>query len=165
MAHLEIREATADDAPGLAGVHVRSWQVGYLGIVPDEVLDGLSVATRERQWREWIEQGTWIRVACRDGLIVGLCAVLRTGDDPANGEVAALYVDPPAFRTGVGTALLNTALAHLSAAAAQQVTLWVFTGNARARAFYARYGFAPDGGSDEHISGAPELRLRAALTG
>jgi len=30
-----IREATPDDAPAIAAVHVRSWQAAYRGIVPE----------------------------------------------------------------------------------------------------------------------------------
>jgi len=45
---VEIRTAVAEDAPGLATVHVRSWQLAYRGLMADEFLDGLSVEERER---------------------------------------------------------------------------------------------------------------------
>ena len=46
-----VRAATPADAAAIAGVHVRSWQAAYRGIVPDEVLDGLSLPDREQRWR------------------------------------------------------------------------------------------------------------------
>src|SRR3972149_4160057 len=45
---VEIRTAVAEDAPGLATVHVRGWQLAYRGLMADEFLDGLSVEERER---------------------------------------------------------------------------------------------------------------------
>ena len=47
-----LRDATPADALDIATVHVESWQVGYRGLMPDEVLDGLSISTRERWWHE-----------------------------------------------------------------------------------------------------------------
>ena len=38
-----LRDATPADALDIATVHVESWQVGYRGLMPDEVLDGLSI--------------------------------------------------------------------------------------------------------------------------
>jgi hypothetical protein len=38
-----VRPATPDDADAIASVHVRSWQAAYRGIVPDAMLDALSI--------------------------------------------------------------------------------------------------------------------------
>ena len=38
---VEVRPARPDDAPGVASVHVRSWQVGYRGLLAQDYLDGL----------------------------------------------------------------------------------------------------------------------------
>jgi ribosomal protein S18 acetylase RimI-like enzyme len=164
MPPLVIRAAVAADAAALATLHVESWRVGYRGVVPDDALARLSVARRERQWQEWISQGTWIRLAERGHRLVGLCA-LQVSPDGATGEIGALYVDPPAFRTGIGSTLLARALDHLRAGGAEAATLWVFAANERARSFYARHGFEPDGATGEQIAGAPEIRLRLALRG
>ncbi|MEJ6553652.1 hypothetical protein PQI51_01275 [Microbacterium esteraromaticum] len=45
-----IRPASVDDAHDLAVVHVRSWQQAYRGLMPQAVLDGLSIAEREAGW-------------------------------------------------------------------------------------------------------------------
>ena len=39
---MHIREATLDDVPGIARVHVDTWRTTYPGIVPAEHLAGLS---------------------------------------------------------------------------------------------------------------------------
>lgn len=46
-----VRPARITDADGIAEVHVRSWQAAYRGLMPQEVLDGLSVAQRAEGWR------------------------------------------------------------------------------------------------------------------
>jgi ribosomal protein S18 acetylase RimI-like enzyme len=151
-----IRDATPDDAPAIAAVHVRSWQIAYRGIVPDDVLDGLSVARREADWRVWITEATSVLVAVEAETVIGFCGV-------SGSEIAALYVDPPQFRAGIGSALLLASLQRLRERGVAHATLWVFQANHGARAFYARHGFEPDTATNEAIAGTPEIRLRTAL--
>jgi hypothetical protein len=57
MAEPTLRPATPADAAAIAEVHVRSWQVGYRGIVAKEVLAAQSVQAREREWFGWLSDG------------------------------------------------------------------------------------------------------------
>ncbi len=67
-------------------------------------------------------------------------------------------MDPPRFRTGVGTALL--AAAHERLAHVPETVLWVLEGNDGARAFYERHGYAPDNATALHEpSGAIQVRM------
>jgi hypothetical protein len=43
---ISVREAKPQDAADVAGVHVRSWQVAYRGLFPDDYLDGLRAEDR-----------------------------------------------------------------------------------------------------------------------
>jgi len=43
---------------------------------------------------------------------------------------------------------MDTALSGLRAGGYQRVVLWVLTGNTRARRFYDKAGFAPDGATN-----------------
>jgi len=76
------------------------------------------------------------------------------------GEVYAIYLAPAAWSTGTGRALMDAALAGLRVAGYQSVVLWVLTGNARARRFYGKAGFAPDGATNilTGLGGVEELR-------
>jgi hypothetical protein len=38
---VHVRPARPDDAAAVAGVHVRSWQAGYRGLLPDAYLEAL----------------------------------------------------------------------------------------------------------------------------
>lgn len=54
-------------------------------------------------------------------------------------ELWALYILSSHYGTGLGQALLDAAIGTAPA------TLWVAEDNPRARSFYARNGFTPDG--------------------
>ena len=52
-----IRRASrepSDDAAGIATTHVASWRAAYRGLLPQSLLDDLSVDRRTEQWREAI---------------------------------------------------------------------------------------------------------------
>ena len=147
---MQIRDATVDDADAVALVHVHGWQWGYHGLLPDEYLDGLSAERRAEQWRSWLlEPGrTRTRLAEEDGACVGF-AVSGPSRDPGadddTGEVYAIYVEEEVAGTSVGTELLGSAVAWLTERGFARATLWVLEGNARARRFYEREGWALDG--------------------
>jgi ribosomal protein S18 acetylase RimI-like enzyme len=168
---VQVRRAVANDAVPIAGVHVRAWQVAYRGLMPDEVLDGLSVEPRARFWQQALagERGPAVYVAVDGSAVVGFCAVASPRDEDAGddvAEIAAIYVEPDVWRIGVGRALMDAALAHLHADGRRWVTLWVLAENHRARDFYARFGLEPDGAEMTHqASGAKEVRLRGRITG
>jgi GNAT superfamily N-acetyltransferase len=87
----------------------------------------------------------------------------------AAGQVAelyALYVHPAWWSTGTGRALMDRALARTAKAGYPSITLWVLEANARARRFYERAGFSPDGASNVlvRLGGVIEIRYRRSLT-
>lgn len=57
------------------------------------------------------------------------------------GEVPAVYVDPDAWGTGAGRALMGKAVAELARLGYAAATLWVLDANGRARRFYAIAGW------------------------
>lgn len=170
MSSTKVRRATPADAGAIADVHVRSWQIAYRGLVPDEVLDNLSIAHRASTWQTVLArnaEGAFTLVAER-GQIVGFCSIIAPSRDDDAGErtceVAAVYVDPDHWRAGIGRKLLVAALREVAAAGAEDATLWVFAENHAALAFYRRCGFLPDGAEKRHEpSGQKEIRLRAPI--
>jgi ribosomal protein S18 acetylase RimI-like enzyme len=151
---IAVRRAVEGDAAAIAAVHVRAWQVAYHGIVADAILDGLTLADRERMWAGLLAGGDGTpatTVAEVDGAVAGFCTVATPSRDddapPGTAEIPAIYVDPDHMRRGIGAALLEAALRSLELGGWGRVTLWVFAGNDAARAFYTRFGFIPDGTS------------------
>lgn len=164
MSTLVIRDARPEDADAVAGVHVHSWQAAYRGLIDQSVLDDLSIAERAEGWRrilaEPLPTGYGTLVAVRDDQVIGW-ASLGSGRDPdglRDGEVYGIYVDPSAWSTGAGHALLEAAEQRIAAAGHDRAYLWVLDGNERADTFYARHGWEEDGAIK--IEERPQLTLR-----
>ena len=88
----------------------------------------------------------------------------------ASGEIAelyALYLHPDWWSAGAGRALMDHALTRTAKSGFAEITLWVLAKNARARRFYARAGFAPDGAVNilDGLGDIPEIRYRRSLPG
>jgi ribosomal protein S18 acetylase RimI-like enzyme len=149
--------------------------------LPADYLAGLSDSLAERiEWRrEHLAQPqddhcTFVAVDAA-GTIVGFVNAGRYRQDEQRldgiGEIYAIYLTPSAAGTGAGRALMDAAVAWLIGRGLNQIRLWVFEGNARARAFYHRYGFRFDGVRTDYTLERPgmptvvlpEVRLSLAL--
>lgn len=135
---MEPRPAVPADALAVARVHVRAWQAGYRGLLPDEYLDRLRPEERAARYTFDRPDGPRTTVAVREGVIVGLATI-------HGAELCALHVDPDAWGGGVGRALVARARADLAADAVAEALVWVMSGNARARRFYERDGWTTEG--------------------
>jgi ribosomal protein S18 acetylase RimI-like enzyme len=138
-----IRPATTADAEGIARVHTTSWRETYGRFVADPDTDPwFDLGRRLEMWRTNLAQGTFEAVVA-DGPegIVGFAAVDATTEPDAvrPEELTMLYVLARAHGDGTGQALLDAVLG------ARPASLWVAEDNPRARAFYQRNGFEPDG--------------------
>jgi GNAT superfamily N-acetyltransferase len=78
------------------------------------------------------------------------------------GELYALYVTPAWWSTGTGRALMDHVLTALRADGYPRAVLWVLAGNERARRFYERAGFTPDGSTNVITGLGSVLELRYA---
>lgn len=165
----EIRDATPADAHAIATVLVRSWRAAYRGLLPDDVLAGLSVAEREQVWSDLLTTRpphTAAAVATIDGTVVGFASTgppLVPADraDPTLGDLYALYLDPDVWRRGIGTRLHDAALERLRANGFAHAGLWVLDTNDRALRFYRRLGWTDTGRVQlDRGPGGTELRER-----
>lgn len=172
---MEVRRATVEDAQRIGEVRVRSWQRGYLGLIPQNYLDSMDpadgLAARVGRLRDanWSSGGCFV-VIDDDDELTGFAefGATRDTDAPATrtGEVMSIYLIPQAWGEGHGRALMAAALRHLTECGYGQVTLWVLDSNDRARRFYAAAGFAPDGETKvDESRGFPltEVRYRRTL--
>ena len=159
-----VRPAEPADAAGIARVHVESWRHAYAGLVPGTYLASLDVDRRTEVWRRDLAAGSRIRawVATVDDEVVGFISLGPSQDEDAERgtlQVYAIYLDAGLWGSGVARELLRTALADVPPRTA--VTLWVFAENERARHFYRRHGFQPDGTErTEEVGGADLLQVR-----
>jgi ribosomal protein S18 acetylase RimI-like enzyme len=189
-----IRSASTADAVQIAAVRRDSWFAAYQGIIPRRIIDRATApddGARVRQsfltrpWQHMIAAvaGEPRQPAAQRAApgIVGYAAygpeldvldvpwphpLSAAGQEGRTAELYALYVHPAWWSTGTGRALMDQVLADVSAAGYLCITLWVLEGNARARRFYARAGFAPDGTRHllDDLGGVTEIRYQRALS-
>lgn len=139
---LKIRQAKVGDAKGIAGVHVRTWQFSYKGQIPDFYLDSLTIEKRAKSWEKNLKSlGKKVKaiVAEADGNIVGWCTYGASRDEDAtkeSGELHGIYVLPKYMGKGVGSALMDKALADLRLDGHKGATLWVLDSNTKTRKWY-----------------------------
>ncbi len=155
-----------DDAPSVAGVHVRSWLSAYAGLLDPELLASLGIPERTTMWASILsEPNAGVRLlAERRGEAVGfLVGGRESPSDPAAAEVFSIYLDPSVWRRGLGSVLLDSGVAALRAGGPTPIVLWVMDGNDQACRFYAARGWRFDGvRKDEHVGGflVPHLQYR-----
>jgi GNAT superfamily N-acetyltransferase len=144
-----LRAAEPDDAMGVARVHVRSWQVGYRNLLPDDYLERLRPEERAQRYNFANADPRQPKtiVAAEAGVIHGFAttAPARDSDAPDLGELCALYVDPERWQHGIGALLVSAARDHLLDQGFRNAILWVLAGNARAERFYRIDQWVPDG--------------------
>jgi ribosomal protein S18 acetylase RimI-like enzyme len=167
---MTVREAQPQDAAEVAGVHVRSWQVAYQGLFPDDYLRGLRAEDRMAHYTFGDDRpgSPTILIAVIDATICGFVATGPARDeDAANaGEVYAIYVDPRAWGRGIGRSLIAEARTRLSRQGFAEAVLWVHAGNERAQRFYRADEWQSDGHRrQEYVwdALADEVRYRRCL--
>ncbi|WP_314174370.1 GNAT family N-acetyltransferase [Streptomyces winkii] len=160
---MPVREMTTADVGAVAELRVRAWQSAYRDLLPDAFLDAMSVEEDAARRRETFArtEGTVANLVTEraDGTVTGWAAIgpdrpggihthIRTQDEQGPGECAelyAIYVLPGLVGTGLGRALTAACLEWAAQRGFTRAVLWVIEGNTRARRFYERAGFAPDG--------------------
>lgn len=157
-----IRLAVPDDARGCAFVHHTSWVETYSGLLPASHWEADTLERRIENWQRSLGGGKSVTVAELDEQIIGIAitnASRKIGDnDPVRElELSCLYVLAAHHGGGVGQALLDTVLPP-----DRPAQLWVAESNPRARRFYERNRFHPDGTRyvDEQLNLAETRHVR-----
>ena len=138
-----VRPATPADAAAIGGCHVACHRETYAGLLSPAFLAARDPARFAANWARALarpgEPTTFL--AAVDGEVVGLAQAVPSRDDPPVRplELTTLYLRAAQHGSGLGQALLDAAIGDRPA------SLWVAEANPRARRFYERNGFRPDG--------------------
>ncbi len=142
-----VRPAVLDDAEAIAVVHHTSWVETYSDLLPAEHWETDTVGRRAQRWQDRLSGAAeYPSVAVVDKQVVGFAKAGPTrkkqGVPPPvrADELWSLYVLGEHHGTGIGGLLLDTVLPPNRSA-----ELWVAATNPRARRFYEKHGFMPDG--------------------
>jgi ribosomal protein S18 acetylase RimI-like enzyme len=162
-----IRPAVPEDADAIQEIAKRAWVRAYADFIdPGLMLSRLEDAGPARFRAAIADEANALfvlEIADRVAGYVGVCPA-RDAAESGCGEIAVLYVDPPAQGAGAGTALLERAEAELRARGFAEALLEVFAENGHGRAFYERHGWGSDGRAvQEQGDWAPKVVYRKAL--
>jgi GNAT superfamily N-acetyltransferase len=133
-----VRPAVAADSDAIASIWHLGWADGHRGRVPEELV---AVRTKESFWTRAADRIGDATVAVVDEELAGFVMVV---DD----EVEQVYVSRDHRGSGVAAVLLAEAERQVRANGHSEAWLAVVTGNARARRFYERSGWANNGPFD-----------------
>lgn len=165
---MPVREMTAADIDAVARVRVRAWQHAYVDLLPRDFLDAMSVEEDAARRRESFATAaamddppvTHLVTESPEGTVTGWAAIgpyrpegAHTAPAPratGDAELYAIYVLPELLGTGLGRDLTSSCLERAAQRGFTRVLLWVVEGNTRARRFYERGGFTPDGTEDTY---------------
>jgi GNAT superfamily N-acetyltransferase len=145
---VKIRRAVLEDLRGLARVHVDGWKTTYRGMVPDEVLDHLTIESDiAAGFGEWLkdrrpEVAQFVALS-PDQEIIGYARACPNGESAYSysGELEAIYVLKSYQGRGVGTALVRHVARFLVGTGRTSMIVWVLPQNPYRR-FYERLGGA-----------------------
>lgn len=141
---LELREATAADAAIISRIIASSWRSAYQGLIADDYLARLPEEYWLPSMRTWLDSGRMYGLVAEEGGFPVGSVIFGRGRDAgfdACGEIVSLYVLPEIMGRGIGSRLLNAAIASLREDGYPQVYLWAIDGNERADRFYRKHGF------------------------
>ena len=160
---MEIRDAREEDAEAFVRAYEASWDAMAVPLVGRKLSDLASLEDRVESFHSGLEQRSEdarLLVAEEDEAIVGVATCVR---DDETCELRSLYVVPGAWGTGVAERLMTSALDAMRERGATEAVLWVVESNGRARRFYEREGWTPNGETRASPLGPLEVRYRRAL--
>jgi diamine N-acetyltransferase len=149
MSELILRGATAADVPALSRLAIDSFVAKFGPMYRAEDLSAFLIESYSQAAiaAELANPDRLYRLAERDGKLLAYCKLGLSCSFPqfARGrhvlELKQLYALAEATGSGVGTALMDWAMAEFVARGADEVQISVFSGNEGAQRFYRRYGF------------------------
>lgn len=130
---MNIRQATVNDAKGIAKVHIDSWRTTYEGIIDPQFLSELSYEEREQMWAEGLETSQPVFVAVTEaGDIVGFATggEERTGKySHYTGEVYVIYLLKAYQGQGIGRQLIQAVTQYIYDLGHTSMLIWVLQDN------------------------------------
>ncbi len=150
MGEMIIRAATQADIPALAALGRDSFVAKFGDLYKPADLANFLEETHSLGTVavEMANPARCYRIAEADGVLAGYCklaipSTLSEYHDAARPiEIKQLYTAPGMTGRGIGAGLMDWAMAEARAYAADAIQLSVYSDNADAQRFYARYGFA-----------------------
>lgn len=138
---MQIRYLTSsDDKMEISKIYEKSWKYAYKDIIPQEYLDS-------------IPKGNWVKkldnpnrktlVYIDNGKMIGTSSFGKSRFKQFDnwGEIFSIYLLPDYINKGYGKILMKSVVLELRKLGYDNIFLWCFEENIRARHFYEQFGF------------------------
>ncbi|MGI5456337.1 N-acetyltransferase family protein [Streptomyces sp. CA-249302] len=167
-----LRTATTADVDTITDIHTLARTAYYRagGHSDPDLTSAESRAARREAWSRAVESADREALcAIHEGEITGVVLMGPPHDpdpdlDPATtGQLYQIHVRPGSWGAGVGSRLHEGFVRFLRERSLSTGVLEAWERNSRARAFYARHGWRPDGHRRPGPCGAEYVRLRLEL--
>jgi len=141
-----------DDIEEAAEFLTLCWRDVYVGILDDDVLDGLTTASRATYLRSHMAKGGAGLIERDEARAIVAVSFFEPGDTGA-GFIDKLYVRPDLIGTGLGHKLLLATENAMVEYGYKVARLDVYPVNRRAIRFYEAHGYAKIGEAIDHLAG------------
>jgi GNAT superfamily N-acetyltransferase len=162
------RLAGLDDAAAV-GAGVAAGFEGYRQFAPPFWRPPSTAAQVEHMRRLLAAGEIWCLLAEHDGSLAGQVSFVPAWagsepvDEPQLAHLSGLFVEPRWWGSGLAARLHAAALEEAAARGYTAMRLFTPAGQARARRFYEREGWASAGGERDLAGGLPALEYRRGL--
>lgn len=138
---MEIRLLIEKEITEMVELYVKSWRATYKGIIPDKILDTITVEKFNKIWEEYItKENNGIFGAFENDIFLGFGAF--TPDDEIENT---LYLDSLHIKSeykgkGIGTKIIEHLKNYAKENGYQNLSVSIMCGNNRARSLYTKLG-------------------------
>ena len=138
---MNIREANAEDIEPIASLYVMNWKKTYVGLLPDNFLNGLTVNDEIKKWQEYLtKEKHRIFVAYENEKILGFSACKEDEELKNCLYLDSLHVSETSRGKGVGTKLINTVGSYAYIKGYEHMSICIVKGNDNAKRIYEKMG-------------------------
>src|SRR5687767_7701901 len=111
LSNITYREASVAECAAVAKVHVRSWKESFAGLVPQTVMDRITVENRTKAFEKRFQSDSYkLYVAeAANRRLIGFadCGEPREQIDTYQAELYAIFLLPESQGSGVGRRLFS----------------------------------------------------------
>ena len=138
---MNIREANAEDMELIANLYVMNWKKTYVGLLPDNFLNGLTVNDGINKWQEYLtKEKHRIFVAYENENFLGFSACKEDEELKNCLYLDSLHVSETSRGKGVGTKLINTVGSYAYIKGYEHMSICIVKGNDNAKRIYEKMG-------------------------
>lgn len=143
MSNISYRKASIEDCLEVAKAHVRSWRESFAGLVPETVMERITVEKRTKVFKERFQSSAYKMYVAEvaDGGIIGFadCGEPRNEIDGYQAELYAIFLLPEFQGSGVGRRLFSLCVEAVVKSGKSSMYLYAFE-NSPYRSFYDKMG-------------------------